>query len=109
MTIPHSDNDQPPLGVLPSGKLYLKNSQRTMNLPNFQHAQVNHYALRSADSFLIRWACGRANHSNHILRAPYLHRFNLNDVVEDSICQYYISAGAWMESSKVTLSYMIFT
>ena len=109
MPIPHTDNNQLPLCVLSSEKLYLKNGQRTMSLPNFQHMQVNHYALRSADSFLIKRARGLANNSSHILGAPYLHRFNLNDVVDDSIRRYNISAGARMESSKVTLSYMIFT
>ncbi len=97
MPVWHPDNERPPLCVLPNGKLYLRNGQRTMNLPNFHHAQVNHYALRSAESFLIKRARGRANHSSHILGAPYWHRFNLNNVVDDSIRRYDISASVWME------------
>lgn len=97
MPVPHPDGDFSPLCVLPNGKLYLRNGNRTMNLPTFEHAQVNHYALRSADSFLIKRARGRANHSSHILGTPYWQRFNLNDVVDDSIRRYDISAGVWME------------
>ena len=97
MPVPHAEKNYPALCVLPGGKLYLRKGKRTRNPPVFYHAQVNHYALRSAESFLIKRARGRANHSSHILGTPYWQRFNLNDVEDNSIRRYDISAGAWLE------------
>lgn len=74
--------------VLAGGADYIVNGDRTENPPLFTHAQVNHYALRSMDSFLIKRARGRANHSHHVLGQEYWDRFNLNDEVDTSISQY---------------------
>jgi len=64
------------------------NGERTANPPLFTHAQVNHYALRSMDSFLVKRARGRANHSHHVLGMEYWERFNLNDEKDSSIDRY---------------------
>lgn len=74
--------------VLPGGAEYIINGQRTDNPPLFTHAQVNHYALRSMDSFLVKRARGRANHSHHVLGMEYWDRFNLNDETDTSIDRY---------------------
>lgn len=74
--------------VLPGGADYIVNGDRTENPPLFTHAQVNHYALRSMDSFLIKRARGRANHSHHVLGQEYWDRFNLNDETDTSISRY---------------------
>lgn len=74
--------------VLPGGLDYIINGKRTENPPHFTHAQVNHYALRSIDSFLIKRARGRANHSHHILGMEYWNKFNLNDEADTSIERY---------------------
>ncbi|MBE9475793.1 MAG: glycosyltransferase family 2 protein [Proteobacteria bacterium] len=97
MPIAHPDMDHPPLCVMANGKMYLRNGKRTRNPPTFSHAQVNHYALRSAESFLIKRVRGRANHSSHTLGTPYWQKFDLNDVVDDSIRRYDISSGIWLE------------
>lgn len=97
MPVPHPDKGFPPLCVMPSGKLYLRKGKRTIKTPIFDYAQINHYALRSAESFLIKRARGRANHSSHVLGTPYWQRFDLNDVVDDSIRRYDISTAVWME------------
>ncbi len=97
MPVPHPEQGYPPHCMLPGGKLYLRNGKRTRNLPVFDCAQVNHYALRSAESFLIKRARGRANHSSHVLGTPYWDKFNLNDVEDNSIRRYDITAGAWLE------------
>jgi len=97
LPVPHPGQDYPPLCVLPGGKLYLRRGKRTKNPPLFEHAQVNHYALRSAESFLIKRARGRANHSSHILGTPYWHRFDLNNVEDNTVRRYDITAGAWQE------------
>jgi hypothetical protein len=74
--------------VLPGGADYIVNGERTDNPPLFTHAQVNHYALRSAESFLIKRARGRANHSHHVLGMDYWNKFNLNDEPDTSIQRY---------------------
>ncbi|KIN70655.1 Glycosyl transferase, group 2 family protein [Sulfitobacter noctilucae] len=79
--------------VLPGGADYVVNGKRTDNPPLFEHAQVNHYALRSKDSFLIKRARGRANHSHHVLGKAYWDKFNLNDEIDTSIDRYATAAG----------------
>jgi hypothetical protein len=74
--------------VLPGGADYVVNGERTQNPPVFTHAQVNHYALRSMESFLIKRARGRANHSHHVLGLEYWDKFNLNDEADTSITRY---------------------
>lgn len=80
--------------VLPGGADYVVNGARTANPPLFTHAQVNHYALRSQDSFLVKRARGRANHSHHVLGSEYWDRFNLNDERDTSIDRYQPASGA---------------
>ena len=74
--------------VLPGGADYVVDGVRTENPPLFTHAQVNHYALRSMESFLIKRARGRANHSSHVLGMDYWNKFNLNDEKDTSIDRY---------------------
>ena len=86
--------------VLAGGADYVVNGQRTENPPVFTHAQVNHYALRSKDSFLVKRARGRANHSHHVLGAEYWDRFNLNGERDTSIDRYQDRAGALAQKLK---------
>lgn len=88
------DSTEPVKIVLPGGADYVIDGKRTENPPVFDHAQVNHYALRSMDSFLIKRARGRANHSHHVLGMDYWQRFNHNDVQDTSITRYKQSASA---------------
>ena len=74
--------------VLPGGKLYTKGGARTENPPLFDVAQVNHYALRSMESFLIKRARGRANHSHHVLGEAYWDKFNLNEIADPTVHRY---------------------
>ena len=60
----------------------------------FSSAQVNHYALRSMQSFLVKRARGRANHTSHVLGMDYWHRFNLNDETDTSIARYEVDTTA---------------
>lgn len=75
--------------VLPGGALYLdEKGERTENPPVFTFAQVNHYALRSMASFLVKRARGRANHSHHVLGMEYWAKFNHNDETDTTIARY---------------------
>jgi hypothetical protein len=86
--------------VLPGGIDYVLNGRRTDNPPLFTHAQVNHYALRSMESFLIKRARGRANHSHHVLGKEYWDKFNLNDETDTSISRYHEQTAEWLERFK---------
>ena len=86
--------------VLPGGADYVVNGERTDNPPLFTHAQVNHYALRSMDSFLIKRARGRANHSHHVLGMDYWNKFNLNDETDTSIKRYKTKASKLAKELK---------
>ena len=66
--------------------------------PSFDVAQVNHYALRAMETFLVKRARGRANHMSHILGLRYWKRFDLNDVPDDSIRHYDPVVAEWLSS-----------
>lgn len=74
--------------VLPGGAPYRENGEATGAAPAFDVAQVNHYALRSAESYLVKRDRGRANHSHHVLGADYWDRFDRNEVEDMSIRRY---------------------
>jgi hypothetical protein len=58
-------------------------------------AQVNHYALRSAESFLVKRDRGRVNHVGQDMGADYWRRFDLNAVEDRAIARYAGAAAAW--------------
>lgn len=72
--------------VLPGGIPLEKGTKR--EAVTYDHAQVNHYALRSMDSYLVKRARGRANHSSHVLGLEYWNRFNINQVQDYAINRY---------------------
>lgn len=86
--------------VLPGGADYIVNGDRTDNPPLFDVAQVNHYALRSMESFLIKRARGRANHSHHVLGMEYWTKFNRNDEEDRSIDRYRTASQALAHDLK---------
>lgn len=54
-------------------------------LPDYGHAQINHYALRSFESFLVKRDRGRANHSAQPMGLDYWRRFDRAEVACDAI------------------------
>lgn len=83
--------------VYPGGALCTVNGKRTENPPEFTVAQVNHYAVRSLESFLIKRSRGRANHSHHVLGVEYWEKFNLNDETDTSISRYHAASRALLD------------
>ena len=55
---------------------------------SYDIAQVNHYALRSMEAFLIKRDRGRANHMSHVLGIDYWDRFDHSDVEDTGIRRY---------------------
>lgn len=58
-------------------------------------AQVNHYALRSAESFLVKRDRGRVNHVGQDMGLDYWNRFNLADLPCNAIRRYDAAAAQW--------------
>ncbi len=86
--IAHDDHIADFKWVLPGGATYVRDGKRTSAPPTFEFAQVNHYALRSLDSYLVKRDRGRANHAHHTLGLDYWNKFNLNDAEDLSVRRY---------------------
>lgn len=52
----------------------------------YEVAQINHYALRSIEAFLIKKVRGRPNHMKMDTGLGYWNKFDHNDVEDSSIC-----------------------
>ncbi len=64
-------------------------------LRDYSVAQVNHYALRSRDSFLVKRDRGRVNHSNEVMEIDYWDRFDVAEVPCDAIRRYDTAVAGW--------------
>jgi hypothetical protein len=63
---------------------------------DYTDAQVNHYALRSAESFLVKRDRGRVNHVGQDMGRDYWNRFNLAQLRCDAIRRYDDRVQDWM-------------
>ena len=57
--------------------------------------QLNHYALRSVDSFLIKKDRGRANHMSHTIGVKYWKTHNRGGVADTSVSRYDAASQEW--------------
>lgn len=64
-------------------------------LRDYSVAQVNHYALRSRDSFLVKRDRGRVNHSGQTMEADYWDRFDISLSPCDAIRRYDVVVANW--------------
>ena len=64
---------------------------------DYQHAQINHYALRSAESFLVKRDRGRVNHVGQDLGLEYWQRFDRAEIACSAIRRYDAAVDAWTE------------
>lgn len=64
---------------------------------DFRHAQVNHYALRSAESFLVKRDRGRVNHVGQDMGLDYWERFDHAEVECTAIRRYDGAVEHWLE------------
>ncbi len=61
---------------------------------SYELAQLNHYALRSMDSFLTQAARGNANHADQPADLGYWRRYNINEVENNRIQRWSASVRA---------------
>lgn len=62
---------------------------------DYRGAQVNHYALRSRDSFLVKRDRGRVNHTGQTMEVDYWDRFDVADEPCDAIRRYDADVAVW--------------
>jgi Glycosyl transferase family 2 len=63
---------------------------------DYRFAQVNHYCLRSRDSFLVKRERGRVNHVGQGMDMDYWDRFNVAEEPCDAIRRYDAATEDWM-------------
>lgn len=68
--------------------------------PSFAVAQVNHYILRSMDSYLVKRDRGRANHMDDVLGLEYWRKWNRNATEEGTIDRYRAATDALVAEYK---------
>lgn len=81
---------------LPGGQPYVQNGARSSVKATYDHAQVNHYALRSLDSYLVKRARGSPANTNQIMNLEYWETFDRNGCKDVSIRRYDEGAAHWM-------------
>lgn len=64
---------------------------------DYSVAQVNHYALRSAESFLVKRDRGRVNHVGQDMGLDYWEKFNIQDQHCDAIRRYDPAVQDWLD------------
>jgi hypothetical protein len=82
---------------LPGGQPYAQNDTRSSIRPSYDLAQINHYALRSLDSYLVKRARGSAFTINEVAYLEYWSCFDRNGYPDDSIGRYDEGAARWMD------------
>ena len=90
----------PPEGAAPylreaPGGRPARDGQPMMVRARYDVAQVNHYALRSAESFLVKRDRGRVNHVGEDIGLDYWRRFDLAEVECHAIRRYDAAAADW--------------
>jgi hypothetical protein len=90
----------PPEGAAPyrreaPGGRPVREGQPMMVRARYDVAQVNHYALRSLESFLVKRDRGRVNHVGQDMGLDYWRRFDLGEVECRAIRRYDAAAEDW--------------
>jgi hypothetical protein len=82
---------------LPGGQPYAQNDTRSSVNTSYELAQVNHYALRSLDSYLIKRVRGSAFRIGEVIDLEYWTCFDRNGYQDESIRRYDEGAARWMD------------
>ena len=85
---------------LPGGQPYSHNGTRSSTETSFDLAQVNHYALRSLDSYLVKRARGPGFHTKTVIGLEYWACFDRNRCKDDSILRYDTATARWTDTFR---------
>lgn len=81
----------------PGGRAWRPQHHDMFVAADYDVAQVNHYALRSAESFLVKRDRGRVNHAGQEMGLEYWDRFDLSGEDCHAIRRYDAAVEDWME------------
>lgn len=95
--LPHPDLGHALRVELPGGVPVQEAHQKLLVQADYSLAQVNHYQLRSVDSFLVKSARGKVNHVNDKMGYRYWAFNDSNDERCDLIRRYDAEVTRWME------------
>jgi hypothetical protein len=94
--IPKPDLGRDLVTEAPGGQPSLRQRHPMFVQADYRYAQVNHYCLRSRDSFLVKRERGRVNHVGQSMDMDYWDRFNVADVSCDAIRRYDAGTERWL-------------
>ncbi|HMO07095.1 MAG TPA: glycosyltransferase family 2 protein [Paracoccaceae bacterium] len=83
------------IAELPGGVAPVPQRHRLFVQADWSGAQVNHYALRSGESFLVKRDRGRVNHTGQDMGLDYWDRFDRGAQACDLIRRYDDASAAW--------------
>jgi hypothetical protein len=97
----HAPVPRPELGrdlraELPGGQPMVPQHHKIFVQADYRFAQVNHYVLRSRDSFLVKRERGRVNHTLQSMDMDYWDRFNVAQERCDAIRRYDVAVARWL-------------
>jgi hypothetical protein len=93
--VPKPDLDRSLRTEMPGGIAAPAGLNQMLALWSFDTAQVNHYALRARDSFLVKRDRGRVNHANDVMEIDYWDRFDIANVPCTAIRRYDDAVALW--------------
>lgn len=99
--VPHPDLGRDFVKVMPGG-IEIPPEVRHMKAhqPGYRGAQVNHYALRSVESFLLKKARGQVNRQDAPHDNRYWRRYDWNDEEDHSIARTEAARAQWLETLR---------
>lgn len=93
--VPRADLGRDLCREMPGGARLGRSVNAMFAARDYGVAQVNHYALRSRDSFLVKRDRGRVNHTGQTMEADYWDRFDVAEVACDAIRRYDLAVSTW--------------
>ena len=97
----HGPVPKPELGrdyhrVFPGGRPWRQMGHKIQIAADYDLAQVNHYALRSLDSFFVKRDRGRVNHATEVMDIDYWRRFDKAEEPCTAIRRHDGAVAAWL-------------
>jgi hypothetical protein len=94
--VPREELGRELVAELPGGQPMVRQHHKIFVQADYRFAQVNHYTLRSRDSFLVKRERGRVNHTLQGMDMEYWNRFDVAQERCDAIRRYDDAVGGWM-------------
>lgn len=97
LPVPHANLGRAVRRQEAGGQAYRPQHHPMFVTADYTYAQINHYALRSAESFLVKRDRGRVNHVGQDMGLDYWQRFDVSQVPCDAIRRYDPAVQGWLD------------